>query len=61
MFETLKTRYTTWKKYSRTVAELETLSTRNWPIWALAGLTSPASPVRRHAHNGKLHTVWPPA
>lgn len=28
MFETLKTRYTTWKKYSRTVAELETLSTR---------------------------------
>ncbi len=29
MFETLKTRYTTWKKYSRTVAELEALSTRD--------------------------------
>ena len=28
MFETLKTRYSTWKKYSRTVAELESLSTR---------------------------------
>jgi uncharacterized protein YjiS (DUF1127 family) len=29
MYETLKTRYTTWKKYSRTVAELEALSTRD--------------------------------
>ena len=29
MFETLKTRYSTWKKYSRTVAELEALSTRD--------------------------------
>ena len=28
MFETLKTRYSTWKKYSRTVAELEVLSNR---------------------------------
>ena len=29
MFETLKTRYTAWKKYSRTVAELKALSTRD--------------------------------
>ncbi len=29
MFETLKARYATWKKYSRTVAELEALSTRD--------------------------------
>lgn len=29
MFETLKTRYTAWKKYSRTVAELQALSTRD--------------------------------
>jgi uncharacterized protein YjiS (DUF1127 family) len=29
MFETLKTRYTSWKKYSRTVAELEALSNRD--------------------------------
>jgi uncharacterized protein YjiS (DUF1127 family) len=28
MFEALKTRYTIWKKYSRTVAELESLSNR---------------------------------
>jgi uncharacterized protein YjiS (DUF1127 family) len=28
MFETLKTRYTAWKKYSRTVTELEALSNR---------------------------------
>jgi uncharacterized protein YjiS (DUF1127 family) len=28
MFETLKTRLATWKKYNRTVAELETLSNR---------------------------------
>jgi uncharacterized protein YjiS (DUF1127 family) len=28
MFESLKSRYSTWKKYSRTVAELESLSTR---------------------------------
>jgi uncharacterized protein YjiS (DUF1127 family) len=28
MFETLKTRFATWKKYNRTVAELETLSNR---------------------------------
>jgi uncharacterized protein YjiS (DUF1127 family) len=28
MFESLKTRYATWKKYSRTVAELEVLSNR---------------------------------
>ena len=28
MFESLKTRYSTWKKYSRTVAELEVLSNR---------------------------------
>lgn len=28
MFEVLKTRYATWKRYSRTVAELETLSNR---------------------------------
>ncbi len=29
MFETLKTRYSAWKKYSRTVAELEALSNRD--------------------------------
>ncbi len=29
MFEKLKTRYTTYKKYSRTVAELESLSNRD--------------------------------
>jgi uncharacterized protein YjiS (DUF1127 family) len=29
MFESLKTRYSTWKKYSRTVAELEALSNRD--------------------------------
>jgi uncharacterized protein YjiS (DUF1127 family) len=28
MFETLKTRYATWKRYSRTVTELESLSNR---------------------------------
>jgi uncharacterized protein YjiS (DUF1127 family) len=28
MFESLKARYSTWKKYSRTVAELESLSNR---------------------------------
>jgi uncharacterized protein YjiS (DUF1127 family) len=28
MFETLKTRITTWKRYSRTVSELQSLSTR---------------------------------
>jgi uncharacterized protein YjiS (DUF1127 family) len=28
MFETLKTRITAWKRYSRTVAELEALSNR---------------------------------
>lgn len=28
MFEVLKSRYNTWKRYSRTVAELESLSTR---------------------------------
>jgi uncharacterized protein YjiS (DUF1127 family) len=28
MFETLKTRITTWKRYSRTVTELQSLSTR---------------------------------
>jgi uncharacterized protein YjiS (DUF1127 family) len=29
MFESLKTRFSTWKKYSRTVAELEALSNRD--------------------------------
>lgn len=28
MFEVLKTRYSTWKRYSRTVSELESLSNR---------------------------------
>lgn len=28
MFETLKTRITTWKRYSRTVSELSALSAR---------------------------------
>jgi uncharacterized protein YjiS (DUF1127 family) len=28
MFEQLKTRYSTWKKYSRTVSELQALSNR---------------------------------
>ena len=28
MFETLKTRITAWKRYSRTVSELEALSNR---------------------------------
>ncbi len=28
MFEVLKTRYSTWKRYSRTVSELEALSNR---------------------------------
>ncbi|WP_421693274.1 DUF1127 domain-containing protein [Aestuariivirga sp.] len=28
MFEVLKSRYSTWKRYSRTVQELESLSTR---------------------------------
>lgn len=29
MFETLKSRYSVWKRYSRTVAELESLSNRD--------------------------------
>ena len=29
MFEVLKTRYSTWKRYSRTVSELESLSNRD--------------------------------
>jgi uncharacterized protein YjiS (DUF1127 family) len=29
MFETLKVRYDAWKKYSRTVSELEALSNRD--------------------------------
>ncbi|MCX7348941.1 MAG: DUF1127 domain-containing protein [Alphaproteobacteria bacterium] len=28
MFEVLKTRYSTWKRYSRTVQELESLTSR---------------------------------
>lgn len=28
MFETLKTRYKTWKRFNRTVSELEALSNR---------------------------------
>ncbi len=28
MFEVLKSRYSTWKRYSRTVQELESLTTR---------------------------------
>jgi uncharacterized protein YjiS (DUF1127 family) len=28
MFEVLKSRYATWKRYSRTVSELESLSNR---------------------------------
>lgn len=28
MFETLKTRYSTWKRYSRTMQELQSLSNR---------------------------------
>ena len=28
MFETLKSRYSTWKRYSRTVSELQSLSNR---------------------------------
>ncbi len=28
MFEVLKSRYSTWKRYSRTVAELESLTNR---------------------------------
>jgi uncharacterized protein YjiS (DUF1127 family) len=28
MFEQLKTRFTTWKKYNRTVSELQALSNR---------------------------------
>jgi uncharacterized protein YjiS (DUF1127 family) len=28
MFETLKSRITTWKRYNRTVSELQSLSTR---------------------------------
>ena len=28
MFEVLKSRYSTWKRYARTVQELEALSTR---------------------------------
>ncbi len=28
MFETLKTRITAWKRYNRTVSELQSLSTR---------------------------------
>ena len=44
MFESLKTRYATWKKYSRTVAELETLSTRE-----LSDLGFGRSDIRRIA------------
>jgi uncharacterized protein YjiS (DUF1127 family) len=29
MFETLKTRYSQWQRYSRTVSELESLSNRD--------------------------------
>lgn len=29
MFEVLKARYSTWKRYSRTVSELESLSNRD--------------------------------
>lgn len=29
MFESLKSRYSTWKRYSRTVNELESLSNRD--------------------------------
>lgn len=29
MFEVLKSRYTSWKRYSRTVQELESLSNRD--------------------------------
>jgi uncharacterized protein YjiS (DUF1127 family) len=29
MFEVLKSRYSTWKRYSRTVQELEALSSRD--------------------------------
>lgn len=29
MFEVLKSRYNSWKRYSRTVAELESLSNRD--------------------------------
>lgn len=29
MFEVLKSRYATWKRYSRTVSELESLSNRD--------------------------------
>lgn len=29
MFETLKSRYSTWKRYSRTVSELQSLSNRD--------------------------------
>ncbi len=28
MFEVLKSRYSTWKRYSRTISELESLSNR---------------------------------
>ncbi len=44
MFETLKTRVATWKRYSRTVAELESLSTRE-----LADLGLGRSDIRRIA------------
>lgn len=29
MFETLKTRYSTWKRYTKTMAELNALSSRD--------------------------------
>ena len=36
MFESLKTRFTTWKKYNRTVSELSALSNRELDDLGLA-------------------------
>ena len=44
MFEVLKTRYISWRRYSRTVAELESLTNRD-----LADLGISRSDIRRLA------------
>ena len=44
MFEVLKSRYATWKRYSRTVSELESLSNRE-----LADLGIGRSDIRKLA------------
>ena len=62
MFEVLKSRYSTWKRYSRTVQELESLSSRELADLGISRSDIPrlAREAARKCHSSRLpcFTAW---